>query len=126
MKVKPHHYRDFNAYVDFNFCINSKGTASPTYWCPSPYPLLEKGDVDPVQLFAQYESTGKMNGLPTEPKFLKMALDGKKILNWHIEQWAEGIVEGTFIAWEFRELLFALPDWVCESLDKQVYKLMKR
>lgn len=122
MKVKSYHLRDFMAYVDFNFIINGS-LDNPRYFCPAPYSLLEKGMNETIKCFVEYESTGKISKLPDNPQLLKLALDGKKILNWHIEQWAIGISEGTMFAWEIKDYLFSLPDWVCDALNRQVNKI---
>lgn len=124
MKIKPSHRRDFMAYVDFNFLVN-KSLNNPHYFCPAPY-HFEKGNVEAIICFVEYESTGKMSGRPNNPDMLKLALDGKKLLNWHIEQWAEGIFDGTIVAWDIREHLFKLPEWVGIGLERQIGRLTKQ
>lgn len=123
MKVRETHIRDFWAYVKFNRRVNG-GFGSKTYFCPDNYSFM-RGQGNTLLCFVQYESLGKMKAAPREPRLLKMALDGKKLLNWHIEQWAEGRADGTLLKDELRECIKDLPSWVEKSLYNQIKKLLR-
>ena len=123
VKVKPHHIRDFWAYVRFNRRINGRfGDAQ--YFCPEPY-YFKRREANTLRCFVEYESIGKMPDSPKEPRLLKLAMDGKKLVNFHIEQWSEGIAEGMFWPEEFEDHLALLPTWVRDGLEKQVDRLMR-
>lgn len=124
MKIKNSHRRDFSAYIKFNRRIN-KRLGNPLYFCPDTHPF-GRGDGNTIQCFVEYESTGKMKNLPKEPRLLQLAFDGKKILNWHIKQWAEGLYEGFLLKCELEECLIGLPDWVKDCVYKQEYKLIHK
>lgn len=138
MKIKETHRRDFFTYIWFNRQVN-KRLGNKYYFCPDNY-KFERGNRDTILCFVEKESRGYIgkkkkeldendppppfdpDDHPKEPMLLTLALDGKKLLNWHIKQWAEGLRDGTFIAWELRNYLFTLPDWVGEALFKQWLK----
>lgn len=125
MKIKERHRRDFWAYVRFNRRCNGR-FGNPYYFCPDAGSVLVRGSVDTVCCFVEYDSVGRMPGQPREPRLFKLALDGKKLVNFHIEQWVEGLAEGTLIPWELRFELFDLPDWVGIALHRQWLKLVAK
>lgn len=122
MKIRDGHRRDFWAYVRHNRRVNGR-CGNPSYFCPDAYDF-ERGDGDTLRCFVEHESTGKMKLQPREPRLLKLAFDGKKLLNFHVEQWAEGLVEGTSTLPELQ--LEQFPEWVKVAVLRQERKLMKR
>lgn len=120
-RIRDHHKRDFWCYVWFNRLCN-RGTQ---YFCPDPSELKIRGTDHTISCFVGLEAVGEC-GNPKHPRLLKLALDGKKLLNFHIKLWAEGITDGIILPYQIQELLFRLPDWVCEALDHQVYRLRER
>lgn len=57
---------------------------------------------------------------------MKEVLNGKSGLNFQIQQWSEGIVEGLFVKIEFMESYPWLPQWVWNSLTNEVFKRRKQ
>jgi len=117
MKIKDGHRRDFWAYYRFNRLINGR-FGNPSYFCPDPY-IFNKGDGNTLKCFVEYESTGKMKYAPKQPSLLKLVFDGKKLLNFHIEQWVEGLVDGILVRADLETYLVWLPAWVREAINNQ-------
>ena len=81
--------------------------------------MIWDGDgVTALQAFNAQDSMG-LNVPCRQPFLFKKALDGKAGLNFQIKQWAEGIRDGLFLPFEFRNVYPWLPEWVWDSVRGQ-------
>jgi len=81
---------------------------------------------DAKHCFHVMDSQGKR--LPcSEPEKLKALLMCKASINWHIKQWVEGYLDGTFPPPEMRKYFDEIqaPDWVEKAVTGQAIKKMK-
>lgn len=76
------------------------------------------------ECFKIWDSEGRI--LSTrEPYIMMQVMSGKALLNFMIEQWAQGINGGVFCLGEFRESHSWLPEWVWDSVRGQMYEEYK-
>lgn len=121
-RVRDHHYRDYASYIKFNRKVNPPGEQ---YFCPDGGSNFEKGNNDNIKCFIDCDARGLKDVSPRDPEELRLAIDGKRLVNFHIKIWAEGLSSGHIIAHELMNDLFSLPDWVCDALINQLYKGIK-
>ena len=55
-----------------------------------------------------------------EAEELERILWGKASLNWHIQNWAAGFLEGTLFPYEINNDFPWLPDWAWEAMWNQI------
>lgn len=120
--VRDHHYRDYVSYIEFNRRVNPPGQQ---YFCPDGGSYFEKGNRSNIKCFVDFDARGFKDVSPRDPEELKLAIDGKRLINFHIKLWAEGLMNGHIIAHELMYELLILPDWVCTSLINQLNKEIK-
>ena len=73
------------------------------------------------ECFKIWDSEGRIPST-REPLVVFQVMSGKALLNFHIEQWAQGINEGVFGMGEFQESHPWLPEWVWDSVRGQLYE----
>lgn len=78
------------------------------------------GNLSAEKAFSKFDSEGKIIG-STHPKMVQWALEGKKLLNFHIKMWAEGLSEVPMF--ELKEDYYYMPDWVWKAVIRQSYSL---
>lgn len=114
LRATPDHRRDFAAYLRWR-----RAHRGFLPWRSRPF---ERGTVDTVTAFVQLESRGACNP-PRHPRVLAAVLEGKKLLNFQIKQWAEGAADPCCtIPTELREGYPWLPDWVWKALNAAVLR----
>lgn len=117
IRVTGAHRRDFAAYLRWR--RQMRGFLP---WRSKPF---TRGNTDTVAAFAELESRGVMPA-PRHPRVLAAVLEGKKLLNFQIKQWAEGAADPCCtIPVELREAYPWLPDWVWQSLRKASAKVAR-
>lgn len=115
MKITERHREDFWAYVRWQRRTDKKFMGDVGPW--------PRGRGDALFCFAELESTGRV--VPSRhPRLMRAYLIGKRKLNWQIGEWAAGVAEGTFFAFEFMVDYPWLPRWVWVSLKNKVYQLV--
>lgn len=114
--MKKRHIDTFNTYVKWKRDV---ATINPT-----PTPLLEQGKDDPIRVFIDLDSRGKTTLKPNNPQLLADSLDGKKLLNLQIKEWAEGFYDCGAESWviEAKGSFPWLPDWVWNAVREQAYR----
>lgn len=112
------HKRDFWTYYRFGRLYRG--------FLPWHIDSLTKGDTDTLRCFVAMEN-GTKEVSPKQPRLLKAVLEGKKKLNWQINEWAAGRADGTLTAFCVQELKDAfpwLPNWVWEALENMRWKIL--
>lgn len=85
---------------------------------------MEQGSDDPVAVFVELDGQGKTNLHPSDPQLLCDALDGKKLLNLMIAEWASGYSYCGGWSYVEEELMTTypfLPEWVWQAVRNQYY-----
>ena len=113
LKVRVEHVRDFWAYVRWRRSIDRS-------FLPWQAPNFERGRANTILCFAEIDARGKFSEPPREPRLLRTVLEGKKLLNFQIRQWAEGFQEVPRA--EIREAYPWLPAWVFQAILCQAVK----
>ena len=65
---------------------------------PWPCPVLGKDrNISTLAAFVEMESKGKRPEVVRHPRIFKSVEEGKKLLNWQIKSWADGIRDAALI-----------------------------
>jgi hypothetical protein len=65
-----------------------------------PVPAQPSGERDTLLCFAEIESHGAARSNPQDPELLSRALEGKALLNFQIQLWADGVADAAHVALE--------------------------
>jgi hypothetical protein len=93
--------------------------------------LIGYGGENALKAFLMYEGKGVIPTHSQQPRLLESAILGKKIINFQIKQWAEGLNDcGGFghlieIGEEFYNEGIKLPEWVWWAVWKQSKKYVE-
>ena len=75
--------------------------------------------VDTLGAFEAMESRGQPVQGVRHPRLLAAALEGKRLLNWQIKEWADGMRHGVVVFAEIRQEFAYLPAWVWQAVLRQ-------
>lgn len=116
------HRRDFEAYIRFRLENMPEGAD----FCPWRAPNFPDGSADPLTAFTAFDSRGKIVGCRW-PGAVQFAIEGKKLLNWHIKQWAESMDDTLVSVDELREEFPWLPEWTWAAVESaHIRQMVKR
>lgn len=110
MKIGQAQERDFWVYVNWRWC-----EADPVF-NPFPVKYPPDGDLSALEAFTLIEAKGEWPGT-NQRLLLATALNGKKLLNWQIKQWASGLSEVPLP--ELQSDFPQLPEWVWRAVSRQ-------
>lgn len=123
IRVTADHRRDFVAYLRWRRhgrCFFRYPHGQCACFLPWREPPITRGTTDTVAAFAELESRGVMPA-PRHPRVLAAVLEGKKLLNFQIKQWAEGMADPCVtVPAELRAAFPWLPDWVWRAVSRAV------
>lgn len=123
--IKHRIWRDFLAYVRF------RGKCDDFMPWPELLVLDRSDSPSALECFARIESTGEIVPASSQPVLLRAAVEGKKLLNFHItELWSRGIQDASLLsvyaAWcgldELRMGFPWMPEWVWRNVWKQAMR----
>lgn len=113
MKIREASRRDFAAYARWR-----RLERRWPRFCPWPEPLPERGPTPTVEAFVRAEN-GERGLRPRHPRAWRAAVEGKRLLNWQIKQWAESAAElGAAELDDVREAFAWLPAWVWTAVEQ--------
>jgi hypothetical protein len=90
--------------------------------------IFDETAKDAVMVFFGIDTYGhKAPFRTTQSELLEQVLQGKRLVNFAVKQWAEGISKALFTKYEAREWADELqaPDWFYEAIVQQADKLFK-
>jgi len=118
-KMTKNEKRDYDFYINYPrddcFLYNSK-ECSLDHKAPSPQEVFVQ--IDKYGLKPPYQCN--------DPSELERVLQGKRLVNFDIKQWVEGICEGTFAIMEIQHHVMKYPRWVWKSVLGGIRQRAKR
>lgn len=114
VRVREHHERDFNLYLQFGDMI-------------SYFPTKQEGDPNgytPIQCYVLIDSHGERSGpFPcTDYQTLEKVLKGKGNVNLQIQMWVETTMDSPLVLSPDEVKSFGHPDWVFDSYIRRLSK----
>jgi hypothetical protein len=83
--------------------------------------IYNRGGDNPLVAFYKIDTHG---GKPpfetTKPNILESVLRGKRLINFQIKQYVEGVLDGTSFMFEIEDICKEYPDWVIKAIRNQV------